>query len=432
MPFPVDLPPVDIQRELAAMRAELAEIRTSMRDGWLDEVRAEQVRGIVRDALADSATRTSFRSGRATASIGPGGVTLASDDGLTTMTLNLCDQVRFVASSAYGPADGQADSNTRWGIENKLVFISANGTLLDPSITYVAALAVTSQSNRFIEVPETLNVVYARLVKNLGAGWYLGFGLVNVPFDVESEYIGSSMLTSGDWSIFNYRFGTGKQPGLGLVWEGERVRFESATYSQVNSLNEAWDSPGNLSFAVAGRVNWLLGGSWKQLARMSGSPDDPHGLVLGVGACMSNGRAQNPQPPPDSVLATPASQGVTADIRVLLGGTRIQAQGVWMRDPAGGPELDWYPGANLQVTAFVAERVEPFAEACWMGDVPVEWIAQFGTNIYFDNPAIKLTLKTIVPFGGGDVNGIRRIAGGLGIADADNNASFIAQLQLKY
>jgi hypothetical protein len=40
--------------------------------------------------------------------------------------------------------------------------------------------------------------------------------------------------------------------------------------------------------------------------------------------------------------------------------------------------------------------------------------------------------KAVVPFGGGDVNGIRQISGGLGIATADNNASFIAQLQMKY
>jgi hypothetical protein len=51
---------VDVQRELAAMRAEVAAIRTRMQDGWLDELRAEQVRGVVRDALADSATRASF------------------------------------------------------------------------------------------------------------------------------------------------------------------------------------------------------------------------------------------------------------------------------------------------------------------------------------------------------------------------------------
>ena len=427
-----DLPPLDVQRELAAMRAELAEIRTSMRDGWLGEARAEQVRAIVRDALEDSATRASFLADRSTVRIGPGGATVGSADGLMTMTINVCEQVRFVASSAYGPAVASTDSNTRWGMENKLFFLSAAGTIVDPSITYVAAIAYTSQSNRFIEVPNTLRVLYARMVKDFGEGLSLHVGLINVPFDVESEYIGSSMLTSGDWSIFNYRFGIGKQPGVGLDWQGESIRAAGFTFSQLNSLSEGWDDATNLSFAVAGRVNWRIGGSWEQLDRMSGSPEDPVGVVLGVGACMSNGRGQNPQPPPDSVLVTPSAQGVTADIRVLLGGTRVQAQGVWMRDPVGAPELGWYPGANLQVTGFVAERVEPFVEACWMGDVPVEWIAQFGTNIYFDNPSLKLTLKSVVPFGGGDVNGIRAVAGGLGIADSDNNASFIAQLQIKY
>ena len=414
------------------MRAELSEIRASMRDGWLDEARAEQVRSIVRDALADSSVRTSFSTDSANFGFSPQGAYLRSDDGLMTLAINVCDQVRFVASSAYGPATGPGDVNTRWGLENKLVFVTATGTIYDPSLTYLAALAYTSQSNRFIEVPDTLRVVYAQLKKDLGEGWNFGVGLLNVPFDLESEYIGSSLLTSGDWSIFNYRFGTGKQPGLGLRWQGSKTKFYSATYSQINSLDEAWNSAANLSFAVAGRFDVLVDGSWEQLERMSGAPDDPHGIVLGVGACMSNGRAQNPQPPPDTVLATPASQGVTADVRILLGGTRLQAQGVWMRDPVGAPELGWYAGANVQVTAFVAERLEPFVEACWMGDVPVEWIAQAGTNVYFDNPHLKLTLKAVVPFGGGDVNGIRQIAGGLGIATADNNASFIAQLQMKY
>jgi hypothetical protein len=67
-----------------------------------------------------------------------------------------------------------------------------------------------------------------------------------------------------------------------------------------------------------------------------------------------------------------------------------------------------------------------------MGDVPVEWIAQAGANLFLAGTHVKLTLKVIVPFGGGDVNGIREISGGLGIAAADNNASFVSQLQLMY
>jgi hypothetical protein len=67
-----------------------------------------------------------------------------------------------------------------------------------------------------------------------------------------------------------------------------------------------------------------------------------------------------------------------------------------------------------------------------MSDVPVEWIAQFGANWFIDGQRVRLTSKVVVPFGGGDVNGIRFIAGGLGILTADNNASFVAQLQVMF
>jgi hypothetical protein len=80
----------------------------------------------------------------------------------------------------------------------------------------------------------------------------------------------------------------------------------------------------------------------------------------------------------------------------------------------------------------VGPDIEPFVEACWMGDVPVEWIAQAGLNWYAGSNRVKVTLKSVVPFGGGNVNGIRSIAGGLGIAALDNNASFVAQMQVKF
>jgi hypothetical protein len=67
-----------------------------------------------------------------------------------------------------------------------------------------------------------------------------------------------------------------------------------------------------------------------------------------------------------------------------------------------------------------------------MGDVPVEWIAQAGVNWFIDGNRVRLTSKVVVPFGGGNVNGIRNIAGGLGIMAADNNASVIAQLQVMF
>jgi hypothetical protein len=420
-------PPVDVDRELAAMRAELSEIRASMRDGWLDEVRAEQVRAIVRDALADSSVRTSFSDGASNVGFDSQGAYVRSDDGLMTLAINICDQVRFVASSAYGSPSGPGDTNTRWGLENKLVFMTAMGTIYDPSLTYLAAVAYTTQSNRFIEVPGSLRVVYAQLKKDLGEGWNFGIGLLNVPFDVESEYAGSSLLTSGDWSIFNYRFGTGKQPGLGLRWQGSKTKFYSATYSQINSLDEAWNSAANLSFAVAGRFDVLVDGSWEQLERMSGAPDDPHGIVLGIGACMSNGRAQNPSSPP-----TPSAQGMTADVIARISGLNLEAQVAYMRDAAGAPELGWSTGTQFQAALFLTDKLETFVQACWMDTSDVPWIAQAGFNYYFARSRLKFTTKVFVPFGGGNINGIGQLSGGLGMQSASNNASFVAQIQMMW
>ena len=67
-----------------------------------------------------------------------------------------------------------------------------------------------------------------------------------------------------------------------------------------------------------------------------------------------------------------------------------------------------------------------------MSDVPVEWIAQAGVNFFIDGQRLKLISKCVVPFGGGNINGIRNIAGGLGLASFDNNASFVTELQVMF
>jgi hypothetical protein len=131
-------------------------------------------------------------------------------------------------------------------------------------------------------------------------------------------------------------------------------------------------------------------------------------------------------------LAEPSAQGFTVDGRLLLGETVLIGQYAYMRDAVGAPELGWNQGINIQASTFVVPGTEAFVEACWMSDVPVEWIAQAGLNFYFGGDRLKITSKVVVPFGGGNVNGIRSIAGGLGIAAADNNASFITQLQVVF
>ena len=67
-----------------------------------------------------------------------------------------------------------------------------------------------------------------------------------------------------------------------------------------------------------------------------------------------------------------------------------------------------------------------------MSDVPVESIAQAGVNFFIDGQRLKLISKCVVPCGGGNINGIRNIAGGIGLASFDNNASFVTDLQVMF
>ena len=83
---------LDVQRELAALRAELAEIRRADSEEWIDRARAEQVQNIVRDVLADSSTRQN-QSGQRWRSDYSAGLSVASDDGNWTMTFGVTQQV---------------------------------------------------------------------------------------------------------------------------------------------------------------------------------------------------------------------------------------------------------------------------------------------------------------------------------------------------
>jgi hypothetical protein len=422
--------PIDIERELAALRAEVAAIRAQWSGRWLDEARAEEIRGLVREALAEPDARRSFRSDGWTAGY-DGGAFVRSADGSWSVKANVMLQTRFVAASAFGAPGSRVVEQTRWGFETRRVNVGLSGTAIDPSIRWLALFSDQSQPDRFIVEPNSFRPLYAWIRKDLGGGLSTTVGLQNVPWDLESDFFGSSRLTTGDYSVFNYRFGAGKQPGVTVQYQGDALRTTVGVFTQFNSRTLAWDDPQQLSFAVSGRAELKWGAQWAELDWESSRPGDTPGVVAGLAVCWTGARGTNPQPPV-AAEATPAAAGFTADIRAALAGATLIGQYALMRDAVGAAELGWNSGIGMQGAYFVAPAIEAFAEASWSTGTAVPWIAQAGFNVYFDAKALKLTLKSIVPFGAGDVNGIRPIAGGLGIAQQDNNASFVAQMQMSF
>ena len=139
------------------------------------------------------------------------------------------------------------------------------GTLGRADITWLALLSQQSQTDRFITTADTLKPLYAWIRKDLGDGWSTTVGLQNVPWDLQSDFFGSSRLSTGDYSIFNYRFGAGKQTGVTLKHQGDDLRVTTGVFSQVSDRLNGWNDPAALSFAVSTRAELKFGADWAQL-----------------------------------------------------------------------------------------------------------------------------------------------------------------------
>ena len=209
--MPFHAPPTpDQQAALDALRAEVAAIRAMHDDEWTDARRAEQVRATVQDVLADTAARTSFLQDAGTTGYDHGAY-VRSGDGNWLFRVGILDQQRFVA--AFAPAaKGVADQN-QWGFDVHRINLTLTGHAIDPSVTWNLTWAWNSQPDRFVTVGGELRLLYGLVRKDWGGGLSTTIGLHNVPWDLESDFFGSSRLTTGEYSVFNYRFGMGSRAG---------------------------------------------------------------------------------------------------------------------------------------------------------------------------------------------------------------------------
>jgi hypothetical protein len=84
----------DYQAEIAQLRAELAEMKAQNGDKWLTEERAAEIKGLVKDVLADAETRTSLQATGATSGY-DNGFFIGSADGNFKLKINALAQMRW-------------------------------------------------------------------------------------------------------------------------------------------------------------------------------------------------------------------------------------------------------------------------------------------------------------------------------------------------
>ena len=429
----------DTATQISELKAEIAALKGNQGEQWLTEQRADQIRGVVQDVLADSNTRSSFQqAGGATAGYN-NGFFISSADGNYSLKINALEQVRFVWNNTY---QDTKDQNS-WGFENRRTQAFFSGNVVDPSWKYLVGMAYDAQNDPYNADAGNFNLYYAMVTKSFGDGFSVSVGQMNVPFTVESNLFNAGSTQMGDYSIFEYMFGAGQQVGAMAKLEKDAFRVSGGWYNIVQTdssgtVGNSWDNNDNQSIAVAGRAEYKVAGTWDQFSKESSFKGEEFGLLIGGGVIWQNGRNDNSAGVYD---ANPL--GLTADAQAKFGGFNLIGQFLWQDGYPGTDASSSVWGFNVQGGAFITEDLEVFgawayADTAESGSstssLGTTNYLQTGANWYFAKNSIKATVMGIIPLNkdAADAGNLRGFEGGIGLSDSQNNFSLVCQLQVMF
>ncbi len=429
----------DTATQISELKAEIAALKNNQGEQWLTEQRADQIRGVVQDVLADSNTRSSFQqAGGATAGYN-NGFFISSADGNYSLKINALEQVRFVWNNTY---QDTKDQNS-WGFENRRTQAFFSGNVVDPSWKYLVGIAYDAQNDPYDADAGNFNLYYAMITKSFGDGFSVSVGQMNVPFTVESNLFNAGSTQMGDYSIFEYMFGAGQQVGAMAKLEKDAFRVSGGWYNIVQTdssgtVGNSWDNNDNQSIAVAGRAEYKVAGTWDQFSKESSFKGEEFGLLVGGGLIWQNGRNDNS---PGVYDANPL--GLTADAQAKFGGFNLIGQFLWQDGYPGTDSSQSVWGFNVQGGAFITEDLEVFgawayADTADSGTTGASFgttnYLQTGANWYFAKNSIKATVMGIIPLNAdaADAGNLRGFEGGVGLSDSQNNFSLVCQLQVMF
>jgi hypothetical protein len=429
----------DTATQISELKAEIAALKGNQGEQWLTEQRADQIRGVVQDVLADSNTRSSFQqAGGATAGYN-NGFFISSADGNYSLKINALEQVRFVWNNTY---QDTKDQNS-WGFENRRTQAFFSGNVVDPSWKYLVGMAYDAQNDPYNADAGNFNLYYAMVTKSFGDGFSVSVGQMNVPFTVESNLFNAGSTQMGDYSIFEYMFGAGQQVGAMAKLEKDAFRVSGGWYNIVQTdssgtVGNSWDNNDNQSIAVAGRAEYKVAGTWDQFSKESSFKGEEFGLLIGGGVIWQNGRNDNSAGVYD---ANPL--GLTADAQAKFGGFNLIGQFLWQDGYPGTDSSSSVWGFNVQGGAFITEDLEVFgawayADTADSGSSSASLgttnYLQTGANWYFAKNSIKATVMGIIPLNkdAADAGNLRGFEGGIGLSDSQNNFSLVCQLQVMF
>lgn len=278
---------------IATLEDRLAALEGHQEAPWLTEQRADEIRALVSDVLADADTRASMLKGM-TAGYDHGAV-IASADGNWLLRTNLYLQERFLLNSQQNPPVGDS---TVWGFENARAMIILNGNVVSPQWFYNLAIELSGINTGLPSGESRVGLLDAFTGYDFGEGWKVAAGTFKAPL-LREELIDNRDQQAVERSVVNYVYTGGYTDGILVEYYGEKLHFLGSLNNGVNdAVYGGMVATGGTSpitsttadFSITARGEWLFDGKWDQFKDFTSPRGSDRGMMLGGAIQVQTGR----------------------------------------------------------------------------------------------------------------------------------------------
>jgi hypothetical protein len=336
----------DLQQRLDAAEAKITELSASQNADWMTEQRAEQVRGLVQDVLADADTRASLQGSGMTAGYDDGFV-INSNDGNFSLKINGLMQNRWVYNHrnfSFGAVGNAPGSKNDYGFETTRAALNFSGTA-GKGFYYNMRMQYSPYENQLSTGAGQgdLGIDWAYVGMDLGSdGWSIQLG--QQKFDVMRAW----MVNAEDQQFIErgnqvYYWGTSDYTnGLKLKYAGDsfRANVMYSNGSGVGNTGQAFSNgnPGyagnTADWAFSGRVEWKASGTWSQFDGQGSPQGSEAGMLFGFGAA---GMKPDMDRTDTTGQQSPGTQWlISADATMDFGGLNVGASFTYGDDEPNG------------------------------------------------------------------------------------------------
>ncbi len=397
----------ELKARVAELESRLSAVEAGKSNDWLTEQRADEIRGLIGDVLADADTRASLLAQGMTAGYQDGAL-IQSADGNWSLKTNIHMQQRFVYNS-QDPTAAAADDD-RVGFENTRTKFILSGNVVSPDWYY--KVEVDIGSNGGTSTGDRTDTGDAYISYDYGNGWGIKVGTYKAPL-LREELVDSRYQLAVERSLVNYLFTGGRTDGVSVSWESDQFRVEFGTNDGINRGQTAFGVP-DVDFAISARGEWLAMGNWDQFMDFTSPSGSETGLLVGAGFHWETNE--------DDGLGLSDADTIlfTVDGSYEAGGWNVYGAFIYKseEDDSGGTVDEDQIGIMFQGAYYFTDDWEGFIRYEWADldqpdATPADDISviTFGVNKYFDGHNAKWTTDLGFALDGIDGSAVSTTAG---------------------